>query len=175
MKRLVTYENLDQRLQEVETIIKQEKNRRLYERYQAISLHLKGYTNKDIAGILCRTHITIGTYVKQYKENGLEGLAMSYSPGAPRRLKPEQEEAISELVLKKTPADVGLKTTMNWTAPLLKEWIKREYGVAYKDRAILTILSRLGFSHTRATYTLAKAEPEKQQVFCETFNMYKKN
>lgn len=38
---------------------------------------------------------------------------------------------------------------MNWTAPLLKEWLKREFGIKYKDRAVLNILARLGFSHTR--------------------------
>ncbi|CCW04768.1 MULTISPECIES: hypothetical protein [Bacillus] len=31
--------------------MKKEKNRRLYERYQAIMLHLKGYTNIKIAEI----------------------------------------------------------------------------------------------------------------------------
>jgi len=174
MKRSVPYKNLDERLQEVENAMQQEKDRRLYERYQAISLHLKGYTNTDIAQILCRTNVTIGTYVKQYKQCGLAGLAMSYSPGAPRRLTPEQEEAIRKLILHKTPADAGLKASMNWTAPLLKEWIKREFDIPYKDRAVLNILERLGFSHTRPTYTLAKADPNKQQAFRETFDTYKK-
>lgn len=175
MKRSVPYQNVEQRLQEVENAIKQEKDRRLYERYQAVSLHLKGYTNKDIAEILCRTNVTIGTYVKRYKKLGIAGLCMSYSPGAPRRLTPEQEEAVRELLLHQTPQDVELKMTMNWTAPLLKEWIKREYGVVYKDRAVLNILERLGFSHTRPTYTLAKADQKKQQLFRETFDLYKKN
>lgn len=93
MKQSVPYQDIDQCIEEVENAMKQEKDRRLYERYQAISLHLKGYTNKAVADILCRTNVTIGTYVKRYKESGLDGLCMSYSPGAPRRMTPEQEDS----------------------------------------------------------------------------------
>ncbi|MGR5965931.1 helix-turn-helix domain-containing protein [Bacillus cereus] len=55
-------------------------------------LHLKGYTNIKIAEIIGRSNLTIGTYVKRYQGTGIAGLELSYSPGAPRRLTPEQEE-----------------------------------------------------------------------------------
>ncbi len=174
MKRAMKYDHLDARINELEQCMKNEKNRRLYERYQAIMLHLKGYTNIKIAEIIGRSNLTIGTYVKRYQETGIAGLELSSSPGAPRRLTPEQEERISEIVLHHTPAELGLKPEMNWTAPLLREWIYREWNIIYKDRAVLNILHRLGFSHTRPTYTLEKADEQKQQVFRETFETYKK-
>ena len=64
---------------------------------------------------------------------------------------------------------------MNWTSPLVREWILREFGIVYADRGVLKLLHRLGFSHTRPTYTLAKADPAKQEAFRATFQDVKKN
>ncbi|WP_141523098.1 helix-turn-helix domain-containing protein [Bacillus toyonensis] len=174
MKQSMEYDQLEIRINELEKMMKKEKNRRLYERYQTIMLHLKGYTNIKIAEIIGRSNLTVGTYIKRYQVGGIAGLEISYSPGAPRRLAPEQEKRISEVVVHHTPAELGLKSEMNWTAPLLREWIYREWNIVYKDRAVLNILHRLGFSHTRPTYTLEKADEQKQQVFRETFETYKK-
>lgn len=174
MKQAMEYDQLDIRIHELEKVMKTERNRRLYERYQAIMLHLKGYTNIKIAEIIGRSNLTIGTYIKRYQAAGIDGLQIAYSPGAPRRLTPEQEERIYEVVVHHTPAELGLKSEMNWTAPLLREWIYREWNILYKDRAVLNILHRLGFSHTRPTYTLEKADEQKQQAFRETFKAYKK-
>ncbi|WP_192797244.1 IS630 family transposase [Bacillus cereus] len=172
MERTARYDDLKTRIYEVEKLMKTEKNRRLYERYQTIMLHLKGYTNVKIAEVIGRSNLTIGNYVKRYQELGISGLEMSYSPGAPRRLTAEQEKRICEVVTYHTPADMGLKAEMNWTAPLLREWIYQEWGVTYKNRAVLNILHRLGFSHTRPTYTLEKADLHKQEEFRNTFKTY---
>ena len=174
MKRSMEYDQLEIRIHELEKMIKKEKNGRLYERYHAIMLHLKGYTNIKIAEMVSRSNLTIGTYIKRYQAGGIAGLKISYSPGAPRRLSPEKEERIYEVIVHYTPAEMGLKSEMNWTAPLLREWIYREWNIIYKDRAVLNILHGLGFSHTRPTYILEKADKQKQQVFRETFETYKK-
>ncbi|WP_423743056.1 helix-turn-helix domain-containing protein, partial [Bacillus cereus] len=108
MKRNQEYNQLEIRIHELEKVMKKEKNRRLYERYQAIMLHLKGYTNIKIAEIIGRSNLTIGTYIKRYQAAGIAGLEISYSPGAPRRLTPEQEDRIYEIVVHDTPAELGL-------------------------------------------------------------------
>ncbi|WP_093795262.1 helix-turn-helix domain-containing protein [Sporomusa acidovorans] len=54
---------------------------------------------------------------------------------------------------------------MNWTCPLVAEWIQRQFGIKYTDRGVLDLLRDLGFSCTRPTYTLAKANLEKQEEF----------
>ncbi|MBJ8024995.1 helix-turn-helix domain-containing protein [Bacillus cereus] len=82
MKRAMEYNQLDIRIHELEKVMKKEKNRRLYERYQAIMLHLKGYTNIKIDEIIGRSNLTIGTYIKRYQAAGIAGLEISYSPGA---------------------------------------------------------------------------------------------
>lgn len=169
------YENLKERTDEIQKLLKTEKNIRLYQRYQVISLHLNKKDNREIASLVNLNENTVGIYINKYKEHGIDGLQLAHSPGAPRRLSPEQEAQVQEVILNQTPAKVGLKTDMNWTSPLLREWIKREFEVHYSDRGALTLLHRLGFSHTRPTYTLAKADPIKQEAFRDTFRDLKKN
>ncbi len=50
----------------------------------------------------------------------------------------------------------------------------QEWGITYKNRAVLNILHRLGFSHTRPTYSLEKVDLHKQEEFRKTFKTYKK-
>jgi len=150
--------------------MKTENEIRLYQRYQVIHLHLQGHKNREIAQMVNLSEITVGTYLKKYREQGIEGLKMRHSPGAPRRLTQKQEEQVREIVLNHSPAEAGLKTTMNWMSPLV-----REFRVQYADRSVLNLLHRLGFSHTRPTYTLAKADPVKQETFRTEFQDVKKN
>jgi len=81
---------------------------------------------------------------------------------------------VLHLILLFTILQQNWYSELDSTAPLLREWIYREWNIIYKDRAVLNILHRLGFSHTRPTYTLEKADEQKQQVFRETFETYKK-
>lgn len=125
------YGNLEQRLEEIQQAMKTENEIRLYQRYQVIHLHLQGHKNREIAQMVNLSEITVGTYLKKYREQGIEGLKMRHSP-----------------------AEAGLKTIMNWMSPLV-----RKFRVQYANRSVLNLLHRLGFSHTRPTYTLAKADP----------------
>lgn len=64
-------------------------DRRLFERYQAIYLYLKGYRQKDIAEIILRSAKTVSSYIKIYKNEGPDGLKLGPYPGAPRKLTEE--------------------------------------------------------------------------------------
>lgn len=99
---------------------------------------------------------------------------MGQSSGRPSFLTAEQEEELRSLIIDQKPADVGFPAEMNWTAPLVRDWIKREFGVAYSERGARKLLRLLGFSYTKPTYTLAKADPEKQAAFKQDFEEVKK-
>ncbi|WCF07254.1 helix-turn-helix domain-containing protein [Paenibacillus thiaminolyticus] len=66
-------ENTKTALKAVAERIKQTKDRRMYERYQTIRLHLMGNTTSQIALILGRTSKTIKAYIDAYNELGLNG------------------------------------------------------------------------------------------------------
>ncbi|MHB1654218.1 MAG: helix-turn-helix domain-containing protein [Desulfitobacteriaceae bacterium] len=57
----------------------------------------------------------------------------------------------------------------------MRKWIKREFSVCYSNRGTRDLLYRLKLSFTTPTYTLAKANPIKQEAFKEEFEEIKKN
>ncbi|SPF52235.1 conserved hypothetical protein [Candidatus Desulfosporosinus infrequens] len=160
-------------LQNIIDAMKSTNNRRMFERYQAVKLYLEGYLIIQIAEIIGRNRITVSTYIHTYLAEGLSGLKISYSQGRPSFLTESQKQQVKHLVSEQRPEDVGFPAEMNWTCPLLREWIKRQFKIQYTDRGVLKLLKELGFSCTRPTYTLAKANTDKQEEFkkiCESQN-----
>jgi transposase len=118
MKHILQTDNNNPAIQEVKGAMSATKDARMYQRYQTILLHLKGMTYDQISVIVDRTPTTIGFYVRAYKTSGLVGLELDHSPGRPCRLTEEQEKAVYQMVVEKTPVDVGFPVEMNWTALL---------------------------------------------------------
>ncbi|MBP1997008.1 putative transposase [Paenibacillus eucommiae] len=112
--------------------------------------------------------------MKAYRINGLKGLELGESPGRPSFLTEEQEDQVRKLLVDRRPSDVGFPSEMNRTAPLLQDWIQREFNVTYSERGTRKLLRLLGFSFTKPTYTLALADSEKQEQFKQAFETVKK-
>lgn len=165
-----------EQIQELQVAMREAKNRRLYERYQAIYLWLSGYKQKEIANIIQRDVSTIREYRKAYEAGGISALEMGHSSGKPPKLSAEQRAILAEMLANKTPAEMGFPATANWTLSLIVQWVEREWQISYSLRGMSFVLHHLGFSHTRPTYTLEKADVAKQKEFVEqTFPVLKKN
>lgn len=54
-------------LNELKHAMKQTKDRRLFERYQAVYLYLDGHTMNEVAQIIGRTRKTVSSYVSSYR------------------------------------------------------------------------------------------------------------
>ncbi|WP_445667361.1 IS630 family transposase [Paenibacillus sp. FSL H8-0034] len=160
---------------EIESLMKKEKDRRMFERYQTIYLHLKGKNTLEISEIIGRTERTVYKYLRAYREAGVVGLQMNYSTGAPERLTKEQQEQLKQTIVSSVPHEVGFLSKYSWTLYLIGEYIQREFGPTYSLRGISKMVHRLGLSYTKPTYTLAAADEVKQQAFTEvTFPTLKK-
>ncbi len=166
------------RQHELETLLaamKTTKDKRMYERYQAVYFYLQGYSKKEITTMIGRSKKTIYNYVNAYEEKGLEGLIMGQSPGAPRKLTSEQERELAQVITTQLPVDVGFAAKHNWTLKIIAALIKREWNQTYTLRGVSRLLHDLGLNYMKPTYTLAKADPMKQKEFVEeTFPAYKK-
>lgn len=53
------------------------------------------------------------------------------------------------------------------------DWVKSKFGIEYSHSGMFYILYRLNLSFTRLTYTLAKADPQKQEEFKQKFELSK--
>lgn len=71
--------NIEEKINEVEVIMKNTKNIRMYKRYSVIRNHLLGLTNKKIAEIEMLAPHTVGIYINKYYDKGLDGLVMKYN------------------------------------------------------------------------------------------------
>jgi transposase len=153
----------------VQVAMRHTPSRWLFQRYQAVALVLQGYPYSAVSQIIGRSLATISHYIQAYRRGGLAALAPRHSSGRPHHLTAEQEHTVAEIVTHQTPQDVDFPAEMNWTAPLVRRLIKDRFGVTFSERGVRHLLYRLGFACTRPTYTLAKADPEKQAAFRETF------
>lgn len=57
---------------EISAAMRTTKNKRLYERYQAVKLVLEGFQIKEVARMTNRDTHTIGNYMKSYKKGSIE-------------------------------------------------------------------------------------------------------
>jgi transposase len=155
-------------LEQVAEAMKQARERRMYERYQAIYLYLKGTAMTEIADILNRNRMTVSNYIHAYKNGGLSALQLKHSSGAPSRLTKEQRDQLKQTVAYLVPHEVGFAAKHNWTLELIAAYVEQQWGHRYSLRGISKVMERLGLTYTKPTYTLAAADPEKQRQFVET-------
>jgi transposase len=167
-------EDKHSKIEEIKEAMKKTDSKRMYQRYHVVFLHLKGLMNKDIAGIVGLCQHTIGKYVNAYKKEGLEGLKMGKSTGAPKFLTDEQEQKLFEVITTYTPDQVGIPNRKNWDSNIACQWVKSNFGIEHTPRGMLDVFHRLGLSYTRPTYTLKKADPQKQEEFKKDFELLKK-
>ena len=100
---------------------------------------------------------------------------MHFSPGRSSATDPEATRRIEASIVNQVPADVGFTAKFNWTLQLIADYIERTYGHQYSLRGVSKVMEHMNMSFTKPTYTLAAADPIKQQQFVdETFAALKK-
>jgi len=161
-------------IQAVKKAMKENKSLRMHKRYMVILHHLKGYLNCEIAEMEVLCAHTIGTYINNYNTQGLEGLILGHSTGAPRLLSDEQEKVLVETITNNTPDEVGFTARKNCTIEIIRQWVVKTFNVTFSHRGMADVLYRLNLSYTRPTYVLANADPIKQEQFKEDFEVLKK-
>ena len=157
-------------------VLKDTTSKRLSQRFYSVLYDLEGYKHYEIANLLKIDTHTVSIYIKKYKAGGINGLIeRKYSPGTPRFLTQEQEEKLIDVITKHTPDEVGFPPRKNWNLGIIREWIKRNFGIEYSQSGMADALHRLNLSYSRPTYTLKQADLEKQEHFINDFETIKKN
>ena len=81
---------------------------------------------------------------------------------------------LAETITTQTPDQVGFPNRKNWYINIVQQWIKNTFNVEYSHRGTHEVLQRINLSFTRPTYTLAKADPQKQEEYRQDFDLLKK-
>ena len=134
---------------------------------------MEGYPRNQIAEILHIPYRTVCSHIASYQKGGMGALILVKQPGASKKLSDEQEQILMDIISTQTPKEAGVGIFANWTSSLACALAKERFGVTFSDRGMRNLFDRIGLSYTRPTYTLEKADPEKQQKFREGFETLK--
>jgi transposase len=127
-----------------------------------IMMSYEGLGVMEISRILKMSKTTVGKYIKLFNHGGLDEL-LSYvkASGAPSRLN-EEERQICYEALQKAPKEADIGISANWTSILMQDFIEKKFAKKLTPTGIQKMLHRMGFSFTRPTYTLARADKKNQ-------------
>jgi transposase len=114
-----------------------------------------------IAEALNRRILTIRTWLKSFRENGVAGLARTYSPGRPSfrktALLPELRSCLS-----RPPREYGFFEDV-WTLGLLKAHFKNKLGSDSSSSTITRLMRDNGYSFKRPKMAVPANAPSKEE------------
>lgn len=117
-------------------------------RERIVELRKQGKKNEDIAEYLGVTQQHASTIWQRYKRGGQEDVQQRKRGrryGQKRTLSPEQEQKIQDILVAKTPDEIGLPYAL-WTRGAVQELIKRDLGIGMPVRTVGLYLRRWGFT-----------------------------
>ena len=149
-------------------LILQDEIRRSYEvrydhRLHAILMVAQGMGCRNVAQLLGDSPRTVAYWVKRFEAEGLSGLADADRSGRPSRLD-EQQIQLIELALRSHPSQYGLAGNL-WDGKLLSHFIDQQFSVELGVRQCQRLFRRLGFRLRKPRPLIAKADPERQEIF----------
>ncbi|WP_324656831.1 helix-turn-helix domain-containing protein [Bacillus cereus] len=141
----------------------------------SIRLVMDGHSATSAAQIIGICRQSVSTYVKTFYSDGIEGLLeRHYPPGRTPYLSPSEESEIRNILIESTPNQEAIGPETHWDTRVLQYLLEECYHVSMSRGGICDMLHRLGFTYTRPTYRLKKADPLKQQKFLRELNWIKK-
>jgi len=149
--------------EELEKLYKECMNGQIKIRYLAMLKFWEDKTSIEVAKILNVSDSTVREWLQRYNMFGPEGLMPIKPKGAECKLDENQLQQVYE-IMQKSPREAGYNKS-NWTMPLLKKWINREFGINYSVSGLYDLVHRIGFSIQRPKKQSKNADPVKQREF----------
>lgn len=122
----------------------------------------RGRKRKTIAQELGGHRTTVRLWLKQYAEQGVEGIQSHWGPRQRGRIPETLAPTIQEWV-KAGPHGGGLDRA-NWTYEEWATYLSQSTGIAVKRTAMRVVCQRHAIRPYRPTYRYLRGNPEKQQA-----------
>jgi transposase len=116
-------------------------------RFRAWELHLKRWTQAQIAEALGVTEGAVSQWFKKVREKGLQSLRSRKGGGPKPKLTDEQLESLPDL-LAKGPEAYGFRGDV-WTRARVGAVIKKEFGIAYSEVHVGRLLDKIDWSRQK--------------------------
>ncbi|MDR2943095.1 MAG: helix-turn-helix domain-containing protein [Treponema sp.] len=134
--------------EQLETLFESNANNRVGVKLYALIQLSRGYSSRKLEEFYRVSFKQICNWADRFDKEGIESLSIKPGRGRHNRLTEEQQYQLLEDLLK-SPEEFGYNTS-NWSGPLLREHVKKNYQVDYKQAAIYKVIHKLGFSFQRA-------------------------
>jgi len=138
----------------------------VWRRCKAVLEYLQGKSVIAIANELDAGRSSVYEWLDFYDALGPDGLRTTKPPGAECRLSEKQQEELVKII-EDGPVAAGYNTGI-WTGPMIRDLIRRRFGIAYHNHHIPRLLHKLGFSVQRPRKRLARADAEAQEYWLRT-------
>src|SRR5919202_6174942 len=117
---------------------------------------------EDIAQALGMTRAAVYSWLAKYRQGGLEALRAKPVPGRPPTLSGAQLARVYGLVVGNDPRQLRFAFAL-WTRAMIRELIRREFGVRLSEVSVGRLLRKLGLSPQRPLYRAYQQDPQAVQ------------
>jgi transposase len=128
-------------------------------RIRAIGQVEHGARPGDVAAALGMTRTAVYAWLAKYREGGPEALKARPVPGRPPRLSGAQLAGLYGLVVGNDPRQLRFAFAL-WTRAMVRELVRREFGVVVSEVSVSRLLRKLGLSPQRPLYRAYQQDPE---------------
>ena len=135
------------------------------ERVDAILLLAKGYTHAAVAEIFDVTESSVYGWQKLYRHGGLAALSTKIASGRKTLLSDKQLLRLAGWI-RQDPRQLEFDFAL-WTRKMVRDLIRRKFGVDYSAQNVGRILKMLGFSPQRPVYQALERDQEKRRIWME--------
>jgi transposase len=128
-------------------------------RIRAVRQIEQGAHPDQVAAGLGMTRAAVYAWLAKYREGGLEALRAKPVPGRPPKLQGQQLARLYGLVVGNDPRQLRLAFAL-WTRAMVRELIRREFGVRLSEVSVGRLLRKLGLSPQRPLYRAYQQNPK---------------
>jgi transposase len=128
-------------------------------RIRAVQQIQDGVHPEEVAAALGMTRAAVYGWLAKYREGGLEALKARPVPGRPPKLQGSQLARLYGLVVGNDPRQLRFAFAL-WTRAMVRELIRREFGVRLSEVSVGRLLRALGLSPQRPLYRAYQQNPE---------------
>src|SRR6266540_3108882 len=131
-------------------------------RIRAVRQIEQGVHPEQIAQALGMTRAAVYSWLAKYREGGLDALKARPVPGRPPKLSGAQLRRLYALIVGNDPRQLQFAFAL-WTRDMVRDLIRREFGVHLSAVSVGRLLRKLGLSPQRPLYRAYQQNPEAVQ------------
>src|SRR5512144_126257 len=133
-------------------------------RIRAVKQIEAGVHPEEVARAWGMARGTVYGWVAKYRQGGLGALRAKPIPGRPAKLTGQQVRRLYTLVVGADPRQLQFDFAL-WTREMIRELIRREFGVSLSVVSIGRLLKKLGLSAQRPLHRAWQQNPEAVEEF----------